>query len=224
MATSQPISTISYNSLDFLKNKLDIWYRHHMIQCYMFICHKGEDGDKDHIHVRIEPNKRLDPMDLSDMLKEPDPHNTKPLGCRPWRSSKEEDWFLYAIHDKEYLKVKYGNSNKDGKIEYDISDIICSEGYDVECAVLRARQSFEHHTANIVKQLKDGKKRAVDLIEDGEDVFRVQAVLRTLSITDYEQLAYNNNLMAERLTKLERAIYASGVTQIVEDGDKIIFI
>ena len=132
MATSQPISTISYNSLDFLKNKLDTWYRHHMIQCYMFICHKGEDGDKDHIHVRIEPNKRLDPMDLSDMLKEPDPHNTKPLGCRPWRSSKEEDWFLYAIHDKEYLKVKYGNSNKDGKIEYDISDIICSEGYDVE--------------------------------------------------------------------------------------------
>ncbi len=70
MATSRPISTISYNTEQFLKETLDNWIKQHIIMNYMYICHKGEDGDKDHIHVFIEPNKKLDPMDLMEKLKE----------------------------------------------------------------------------------------------------------------------------------------------------------
>ena len=87
MATQKPISTISYNSELFLKEKLDNWIKAHIIQTYMYICHKGEDGDKDHIHVRIEPNKKLDPMDLQAQLLEYKIGNDKPLGCRPFRPS-----------------------------------------------------------------------------------------------------------------------------------------
>ena len=105
MATQKPISTISYNTEPFLKEKLDTWYQAHIIQAYQYICHKGEDGDKDHIHVRIEPNKKLDPMDLIEQLREYQIGKDKPLGCRPFRPSKEEDWILYAVHDEEYLKA-----------------------------------------------------------------------------------------------------------------------
>ena len=48
MATQKPISTISYNSESFLKEKLDIWLSAHIIQAYQYIFHKGEDvvGEK----------------------------------------------------------------------------------------------------------------------------------------------------------------------------------
>ena len=91
MATQKPISTISYNSEAFLKEKLDSWVNAHIIQCYQYICHKGEDGDKDHIHLRIEPNKKLDPMSLTEELKEYQIGKEKPLGVRPWRPSSEAD-------------------------------------------------------------------------------------------------------------------------------------
>ena len=114
MATQKPISTISYNTELFLKEKLDTWYEAHIIQSYQYICHKGEDGDKDHIHVRIEPNKRVDPMDLQVQLREFQIGKEKPLGCRPFRPSKEEDWFfsyivvfllLLSVYDKYIIKL-----------------------------------------------------------------------------------------------------------------------
>ena len=46
MATQKPISTISYNTEAFLKEKLESWLAEHLIQAYQYICHKGEDGDK----------------------------------------------------------------------------------------------------------------------------------------------------------------------------------
>ena len=77
MSTSKPISTISYNTKDFLLAKLNSWYESHLIQAYQVIFHLGEEGDKNHAHVRIEPNKVLDPMNLTAELKEPDPHHNK---------------------------------------------------------------------------------------------------------------------------------------------------
>ena len=112
MATQKPISTISYNSEPFLKEVLDSLFKAHIIQAYMYIKHKGEDGDKDHIHLRLEPNKKLDPMDIQTQLREFTPDNDLPLCCRPFRPSKEEDWFLYVVHDPIYLKLKYGGGEK----------------------------------------------------------------------------------------------------------------
>ena len=116
MATQKPISTISYNSEEFLKEKLEIWYKAHIIQAYQYIKHKGEDGDKDHIHLRIEPNKKLDPMTLVEDLREFVVGSDKPLGVRPFRPSKEEDWILYAVHEKKYLDHKSGGGEKGEKL------------------------------------------------------------------------------------------------------------
>lgn len=210
--TSSPLSSISYNTESFLKEKLQQWYDNHLIQCYMYICHKGEDGDKDHIHFRIEPNKRLDPMNLLEDLKEFDPTNDKPLGIRPFRPSIEEDWFLYVVHDKQYLKLKYGGGEKGEKLPYLISDIVTSPDYDTDIAFIRAKAKMEHTSANIGEKMRSGVK-SIDLICQGENPFTVNAIQRSIKDTAYP-MALNE------ITNLQMAIDNFGLIVSVDENGK----
>ena len=60
MNTLKPISTVTYNTNDFLIHQLDMLLRTHVIDYYMFINHLGEPDqygdDKDHTHLFILPN------------------------------------------------------------------------------------------------------------------------------------------------------------------------
>lgn len=100
MNTRKEISTISYNSVEFLTEKLQELLNEHIISDYMFIPHKAEEDEtKDHIHLWIKPNKLLDTMDLQSFLQEYDPlHPDKPLKCIDFRFAKTDDWILYSIH------------------------------------------------------------------------------------------------------------------------------
>lgn len=207
MATQKPISTISYNSEPFLLERLNAWLDAHIIQAYQYIVHKGEDGDKDHIHLRIEPNKKLDPMDLKEQLKEYVRDSDKPLGVRPWRPSKEEDWILYAVHEKHYLKLKYGGGEKGEKLPYTWEDIKCPDDYDMEIAYIRAMAAMQHTSGNMVTRLQQGT-RPMDLILEGENVYTVNAILRALSDNLYLQTQ-------EELTEARRYNYQ--LTQAVEE-------
>lgn len=144
----------------------------------MYIFHKGEDGDKDHIHLRIVPNTRLNPMELTEFFKEPDLKfpDKKPLGVRPWQPSKEEDWFLYAVHDPKYMKLKYKDDPHE-KLEYKDSDVIVSDMFDSEIAFIRARASLAHHATNLLDRMRSGSS-ALDLVECGESV----TIVRTLQM------------------------------------------
>lgn len=217
MATQKPISTISYNTEDFLKEKLDGWIKAHIIQAYQYIKHKGEDGDKDHIHLRVEPNKTLDPMNLTEALKEYTKDSEKPLGCRPWRPSKEEDWYLYALHDKQYLNIKYGGGDKGEKLPYELSDLKASEGYDIETAVVRAKASLKHSSANLVSRMKEGAKPE-SLIMQGENVFTINALMRALSSTDYQRLQVMYHELYEKHMKTLIAIGNAGF-ELKEDDE-----
>lgn len=221
MATQKPIATISYNSEAFLKEKLEEWKAAHIIQTYMYIFHKGEDGDKDHFHVRIEPNKRVDPMDLSEALQEFQLGKKKPLGVRPWRPSKEEDWFLYAVHDKKYLKYKYAGGEKGEKIEYKWQDIVVPDDYDLEVAFLRAKSKLEHTSSNLATRLKQGDK-PVNLILEGENVYTVNALVRALSENDYQRVARELQETQEQLMALTDAVYAYGLSIECDDNGKIV--
>lgn len=192
MATSKPISTICYNTVEYLQYKLDTWYNAHLIQSYQYILHKGEDGDKDHIHLRLEPNKKLDPMDLMEDLKEYTDTNKKPLGCRPFRPSVEEDWFLYAVHDKDYLKIKYGGAEKGEKIPYKWQDIIVPDNYDTEIAFIRAKAKLEHTSASMANKIKNGTS-PINLILQGENPHTVNALMQAISKNDYQALTLKYN-------------------------------
>ena len=122
--TAKPISTISYNSKEFLQRKLNQLFKAHIIEDYRYICHLGEDGDKNHIHLLIYPNKRLDTVELREEFTEIDPNNEKPLGCQPFRQSKTDHWLMYVLHDELYLRIHESDNDGDGKIPYELDDVI----------------------------------------------------------------------------------------------------
>ena len=221
MATSMPISTISYNSEEFLKYHLDSWYNMHLIQAYQYIKHKGEDGDKDHIHLRIEPNKKLDPMDLMEDLKEYVTGSEKPLCVRPFRNSKEEDWILYAVHDPTYLKIKYGGSEKGEKLPYKWQDIIVNDNYDMEIAFIRAKAKLEHTTVSMATKIQNGVS-PFNLILQGENPHTVNALMSAISKNDYQALndRYNDLYLTHEL--VVNAIIQGGfnIEWQVDDNNK----
>lgn len=223
MATLKPISTISYNTEPFLREKLETWYKAHIIQAYQYIFHKGEDGDKDHIHVRIEPNKKIDPMDLTESLKEFIPGDDKPLGIRPWRPSKEEDWILYAVHDKQYLNIKYGGGEKGEKLPYKWENITVSDGYDMEIAFIRAKSYLEHTSQNLAVKLSQGIN-PLELVLQGENVYTVNAIARTLYNNDYQRLASDYDKLKIETNKLLLAIDEYGLMPSYDENGKLILV
>lgn len=114
MRTTKAFSTISYNSVDFLKLKLDELISSKKIAFYMFIRHKAEEDElKDHIHLYIDPSAMFQTEDLKDFLKEFDPsHPNQALTCMTAKPSKHfGDAYLYFKHDEAYLASK-GQSRK----------------------------------------------------------------------------------------------------------------
>lgn len=194
MATQKPISSISYNTLPFFESVVHDLYNSHIICNYMYILHKGEDGDKDHIHFYLEPNRRLDPMELKSLffevdLKYPD---KKPLGIRPFRPSKEPDWILYAVHDEQYLKLKYGQFERGEKLPYSYTDIKCPDDFDIEIAFIRAKSTLKHSSASIANRLRNGED-ILRLIEQGENVHTLNAIANALRNNDYLRMAAENH-------------------------------
>lgn len=228
MATQKPISTISYNSESFLIEKLQTLYDAHIIQAWQYIVHKGEDGDKDHIHLRIEPNKRIDAMDLTEKFKEFEKGKDKPLGVRPWRNSKEEDWYLYSVHDSDYLSFKYGGGDRGEKLPYNWKDIKTSPDYDLETAWIRAKAAQKHSTVNIATSIQNGQK-PVDLLMQGENPYTLLNVMRLLSGDDYSRLASDykelyiqyQNLM-DKFDRLVDALNRDGLIVSFDDNGKVI--
>ena len=109
MNTQKPFSSISYNTVDWLRVQLDKLITQQDIVFYAFITHYGEDdeaGLKDHIHVYVEPNGRFKTTVLTDMCIEPTPANPLPLKMMPCRHSEFDDWYMYVIHDENYLRYK----------------------------------------------------------------------------------------------------------------------
>ena len=107
MRTSKPISTVSYNTEQFLVHQLNELIKSHRISDYMYIHHDAEqDEKKDHIHVWLKPNTLLDTMDLQEFFTELDPNNVKPLKCIDFKTSKVDDWILYNQHYAPYLASK----------------------------------------------------------------------------------------------------------------------
>lgn len=221
--TQKPLSTISYNSEPFLKGVLEWLLKQHIIQNYCYIFHKGEDGDKDHFHVRIEPNRRIDPMDIKEYFLEPDPNNVKPLGIRPFRYSVEEDWFLYVVHDVDYLKIKYGGSEKGEKLPYKWQDIIAPDDYDVEIAFIRAKSKLQHTSANLAKSLKDGAE-PINLIMQGENVHMINALMQALKNNDYKRLQQELSDCTCELIAIRNAIMEKGLSIEFDDFGKMIIV
>lgn len=107
MRTSKFLSTISYNSDDFLQNVLNSLINGKIVVFWAYIEHFPERGElKKHKHLLIQPNGLINTDTIFDLFDEPIPGNEKPLSVMPFRVSKVEDCLLYFLHDSKYLDKK----------------------------------------------------------------------------------------------------------------------
>lgn len=162
MRTSKPFSTISYNSLEFLNEKLGMLLQKRLITFYAFVKHYPEEDErKEHKHLYIIPNGQIDTDSVTDYLQEMDLTNPlKPLGVMPWQSSKWADWFLYTSHDTAYLASK----NQTRKYHYTQEDFVTShDDFFLE----------QIHTIDRTKYIKT--QEFVDQIKSGATLFEMVA-------------------------------------------------
>lgn len=108
MQTSKLISTISYNSPVHLQGTLFRLVKAGVLEYAHWVQHKAEaDEKKDHIHVVMKPNRRLDTSAIRNQFEEIVIGQDKPLGVLPFKStSRMSDWMLYSAHDINYLLKK----------------------------------------------------------------------------------------------------------------------
>lgn len=125
--TTLPISTISFNSIEFLLVKLEELRAAKIISFWSFIHHLPEDdegGKKEHNHLYILPARSIYTDDIKMALREFDPaHPDKPLGCISFYKSSFDHWYLYGLHDARYLALK----QQSRRFHYSSEDFYCSD-------------------------------------------------------------------------------------------------
>jgi len=134
--------------------------------------------------------------------------------------SKEEDWILYAVHDEQYLKIKYGGAEKGEKIPYRWQDIRVPEYYDLEIAFIRAKAHLEHTTVNMAGKLQNGES-PLNLILQGENVHTVNALMNALNVTDYQRVAQRLFTAETQYDLLYQAVIDYGLAVETDDSGNI---
>lgn len=180
MRTTKPISTISYNTPQFLYEKCEELVRNHTISDWMFITHHAEsDEKKDHNHLFLKPNKLLDTMDLQSFFMELDPNKPdKPLKCIDFVLSKTDDWILYNLHLTAYLASK-GESRE---YHYTKDDFVFHDEDTFDDLYLHALKGSDWAKKNqILSLLRENKTDPSDLILSGAIPFNMATNLNALN-------------------------------------------
>ena len=173
MVTSKLVTNIYYGEKDYLKECLEELVKDGAIAYWVYICHFGErqfnpienvwQGDrlKNHIHVGIKPNKRLN-LDLvygecMQML------DGKLTGfTRNWEIVRSSmDFWLYLFHFKDYLVAK----NLVREYNYSKTDIVCSDQDILDYELNRALEEFwaQHGVSHEVQKVVKGQMKETEL-------------------------------------------------------------
>lgn len=128
MKTSKAISTISYNTREFLESKLTKLVDDGILGFWAFAFHLKEDDElSDHFHVYAEPEESIDTFQLKHEFREYISGEIKPRGTKRWDKSKWDTWYLYAYHDPDYLE----SLGQHRKYNYLPDIIVCSDKADM---------------------------------------------------------------------------------------------
>ena len=156
MKTTKPISTISFNSENFLVGTLETLRKNHKISFWAYILHKPEDdegGKKYHFHVYIEPAVSVQTDDIRGCFAEFDPMKPeKPRQCLKFQRSKFDDWYLYILHDEAYLASK-GQSRR---FHYFDDEIIASDFDDLTFMIKSVDRLQVSRYADMLSAIKRG--------------------------------------------------------------------
>lgn len=167
MRTSKPVSTISYNTKEFLIKKLNEMYDNCIISDWMFIEHYAEeDESKNHYHVYMSPNRMVDTMEIQKFFREIDLNkpSAPPLGMIDFRGSKIDHWILYGLHYEPYLKT----IGEERVYHYKKEDIVYRDELTFEYNYNHAFRGSEWAKRNqILVAIKEGTVDPYSLIMNG---------------------------------------------------------
>lgn len=164
MRTSKYISTISYNTPEFLEFKLNQLLCDGIIEYWMYIKHyPEEDETKEHIHLYVQPNCMIDTVKLGlefvELCNDP-----LPLKCIFWKKSDPDHWILYDQHYADYLASK-GESRI---YHYSKSDFRYSDQDSFEVLYHHAFYGSDWAINNqILEKLRDDNVSPADLVLSG---------------------------------------------------------
>lgn len=152
MKTIKPVSTVSWNTEEFLLKTLNKLVANHTVLFWFYVKHFAEsDEKKEHIHLYIEPDIRIDTNELRSNFEE---IPQKDCECKdiirplPFTVSKFDTAYLYFTHNKLYL-----DSHGYSKQFYNYTDIVTSDEYLLhEKVALIDYYKLEGGKANQVKQ------------------------------------------------------------------------
>lgn len=160
MKTIKPIGTISYNTEGFLEKTLHELFNTGVIEDFRYIYHYGEGpGLKNHFHVMMFPNGRIDTFETRKRFEEPDLDSEKLLGCLPFRYSEPLNWILYVLHDKEYLKAHPREDDADDEenyYTYELCDIVTKFEDSLERDYRKALNIRNNATQKALKMASNG--------------------------------------------------------------------
>ena len=192
MLTSKSISTIHYAETEMLKVKLNDLVDKNKISFYAFIKHlKEKDETKNHIHLFIVPNGKINTDQLREELEFLDPKNpTKAIRSLPFESSKFSDWYMYTLHDKAYLASK----QQTRELHYKKEEFIVSDD-DYFNELIHKIDFTRFRTQSLVVEAAENKTPFVELVQNG--------VIPAPLIVQYQkvyELVYNNTLHRNSFT------------------------
>ena len=205
MKTSKPIAGIGYNSIPYLKQKLNEMIEAKVIGHYAFIHHEPEANElKEHLHVYIEPYKPINTVDFEKMTEEPDKDSDKPLKCLGMSPSNATSWILYTSHNEDYAKAKgYVNGRK---YTYDYTQYHTDDENWFQIQWINAFDSPEFAKASATCRLLQGKTTAIEEIRTGQISWQSSNALKCFT-----------SLIAEDLQRQkEEEVY----TKVKEDLEK----
>lgn len=182
MRTSKSISSIAYMSPSFFREKMEDLRKRGLIGMYLFVAHKGEGGDKDHIHfVLLGGQMVYNTEGLSDLFgRQMFPDGTIGSVCSIWKTTKDlNDWILYAVHHPVYLLRKCIDRDH----HYTFEDIVTS--------------SREDDRNSLIRLIMEAKQF---LLDGGDKIFRALSFFLNKGYS-WEEVALSgaipvNNLMA----------------------------
>lgn len=126
MRTGKSISNIGYVRPEYFKQIANTLRKSGVIGTCYWIAHKGEDGDKDHIHlVLLGGQKTYNTQGLSSLFGWDMVEGQKGSLTERWQVTKSlNDWLCYAVHDTVYLLRRGLVRNT----SYSWDEVQCTEG------------------------------------------------------------------------------------------------
>lgn len=158
---------------------------------WAFINHKGDvDIKKDHVHVYVIPSSRIDTVSFNERFVEIDPGNALPLRLQIWRFSKWDDWYLYAIHDPDYLEMKGQKRN----YRYSREEIHCSDHDQMDYMISTIDYGQIFSLTKIISAAEAQMPIAQALREGIIPPGKVTKYMNVFKIIKYDSRPYEDNL------------------------------